>query len=70
MDDLGVLKVTVECYGNKYVFETSGEADIEAWVELMKKILFCVGFHNDNIEEVFGEENVQGQADQEADEGD
>ena len=61
---MGVIKVTVECYGDKYVLETSGESDIDGMVDVMKKMLYCMGFHNDTIEGVLGEE-IQDKADEE-----
>jgi len=54
MDKLGITKITVESYENKYVFEMSDESDIDDMVDQMKKMLYCIGFQNKTIEGVFG----------------
>jgi hypothetical protein len=60
------IRVTVEVGGwqigdegqnpEKYTFDTSMDLDITEWGYLLKKVLYCVGFHKDNIDELFGDD--------------
>jgi hypothetical protein len=47
------IKIEVEAYGDKYTFEFPNESFIEDVKTILKKILYCMGFHIDNIEELF-----------------
>jgi hypothetical protein len=60
------IRVTIEVGGwqvgdegqcpETYIFETDSEGNIDDWAELLKKMLYCVGFANSNIEELFNED--------------
>lgn len=40
-----------------YTFEVPMDSDIEDWGYLVKKILYCVGFAHENIQDLFGDED-------------
>jgi hypothetical protein len=54
----GRLTITVEAYGAKYSIETNDETDINDMVMILKKLLVCIGFNHDNINEVFNGEEI------------
>ena len=50
------MKITIEVYEQKYMIETrSDDMNIDEIVEELKKILYLMGYHPDNIKEVFYE---------------
>ena len=56
MKDFHTVKIE-DTKGEIYTFTLHWDADIHEWVELFRKILYCLTFSNELIEEALGEEH-------------
>ena len=50
------MKITIEHYDSKITLEEPDDLDINEMVAVLRKILFALGYHIDNINDVLPEE--------------
>lgn len=51
------MKIIFEHYDRKYSIEGSDEVTIEGMEEILRKMLYSMGYHLDSIDELFGGKN-------------
>ena len=58
MEELGIIKVTVERGSDKLTIEFDGECTINEWIDHLKVLLKWVGFADETIKEAFADDEV------------